>query len=60
MTEEGGREWYHLKRYDFAYNRRCFLGILKVIRSSFKPRKNRFKRLGPKKGGVCFEGAYMH
>jgi hypothetical protein len=29
MTKEGGREWYNSNRYDFAYNRRCFLGTLK-------------------------------
>jgi hypothetical protein len=30
--KEGGRqEWYHSNRYDFAYNRRCYLGTLKGL-----------------------------
>jgi hypothetical protein len=29
--KEGGQEGYHSNRYDFAYNRRCFLGTLKGL-----------------------------
>ncbi len=36
-----------------------FLGTLKGILSGFKSQKNQFERLGPKKGGVCFDGAYV-
>jgi hypothetical protein len=60
MTKEGGREWYHhLNRYDFAYDRRCFLGTLKGILSCFKSQKT-VSAFSAKKGGLCFEGAYKH
>jgi hypothetical protein len=31
MTREEGREWYQSNHYDFAYNRLCFLDILKRL-----------------------------
>ncbi len=37
----GGREWYHSNHhYDFANNRRCFLGTLKGLLSCFESQKS--------------------
>ncbi len=38
----GGCEWYQSNRYDFPYNRRCFLGILTGLNSRYKSQKTSF------------------
>ncbi len=53
MTREGVCDWYLSNRHDFAYNRRCFLGTLKVILSCIN-RKNPVSALCVKKGGDFF------
>jgi hypothetical protein len=50
MKREEGCEWYQSNHYDFAYNRGCFVAILKGLLSRCKSQK---KRLVQKKCGVC-------
>jgi hypothetical protein len=60
MTREEGCEWYQSNRYDFAYNRRGFLGTLKGIYSHALNPIKPVSAFWVKKGGVCFELAYAY
>jgi|LakMenE01Jun11ns_1017448.scaffolds.fasta_scaffold8215148_1 hypothetical protein len=53
MTRDVGCERYQLNRYDFAYNRRCFLDTLMLYIA-----KNRFQHSVPKNVASGFEVAY--
>ncbi len=47
-----------LNCYDFAYNHRCFSGILKGLISCFTLENPSVLAFRAKKGGICFEVAY--